>query len=141
MKSEELQTAIRIIENSINIEESSFGFFDIGHSPEYVLRANEDGLKYLALELLKALQIKDNLTANGEQPCILFSNESNCQFAESDIRLIGVEKIEGKLSAVTQQEEKESLSDKALSIGCVTILITMLVAMVIGFWKIFSLIF
>ncbi|MDX1938160.1 MAG: hypothetical protein SFU21_13655 [Flavihumibacter sp.] len=141
MTRNELQNIIDTLETSISFGDSSFGIFDAGQNGDFYIKANKDGLMMLALELLKADQKSDNFLNKEEQPFIRFPEESNLINAESDICVIGIEVIKGKLTGISREKDKPSFSDKVFKFGCLSLLIIMIIAMLVGFVKLFQLIF
>ena len=134
MTKEELQ---KIIDQFDEVELKKLGIFSImqygGGPDESFIRANKEGLELFAIELLKSSRDAEEILIENEKNIILLNHEESWIHEYSDTVIQWVEPIKDKQSFISNNEEKDSIWDKFIPIGCVIVLITIVISAIVGF--------
>jgi hypothetical protein len=141
MYSEEHDKLIEQLRLSVREEDATFGIFQYGGgTDECYIKANKEGLRLYALELLMAAQKEDEVLADRKENIIPIRYEKHWIDQQSDVFLQYVEPV-GRRVIAPYAEEKSTVSDKLLTSGCVLFLIFILLSVIIGAGSIFKWIF
>lgn len=139
MTTEELGSIIKSFDTDGLKEKGTFGIFQYGGGPdESFIRANTEGLKLFALELLQSALEADEVLENENLKSIPLNLEQDWINQDSDTFIDFVEPIANK--PIINQEAAAN-DQLFFQIGCVLLLIFLTVSIVIGIGTLVSWIF
>jgi hypothetical protein len=129
---EDLQYIIEKLEADIIKEKATFGIFQYGGGPdESFIKADKEGLKLFALELLKAVKEFDDPENNQEGNLTFGSFDGDWINEGSDTRIDYIEPLAGR-EASKKQEYKETIGDKLIPYGCGIVALLVIVCFLMG---------
>ncbi len=141
MYSEEHDKLIEQLKLYVREDDGTFGIFQYGGgTDECYIKANKEGLRLYALELLMAAQKSDEVLTHRKENIIPIRYEEKWIDQISEVFLQYVELV-GKRMIVPYAEEKSTVSDKLLTSGCILFLIFILLSVIIGAGSILKWIF
>jgi hypothetical protein len=132
MGTEELQDIIRKLDAENLKEQAFFGIFTKGpDQDECFIKANKEGLKLFALQLLRIANEHGIKTAP-------LDSQGGWISEDSDIFPLYVEVLDKKWVKMPVEESKSTLADSLIPVGCIGTLIFLFVAMLVGLVTIFD---
>jgi hypothetical protein len=119
---------------------ASFGIYQYGGgADESFIRANPEGLREMAIALLKAAAEMAEQDLAEEKKIIPFPHDAGWIDENGNTFIQYIEPSGNK--PVAPLDEKESLKDSAFKYGCITFLILLIVACIVGLFTLISWIF
>ena len=132
MYTEGHEKLIEQLRQTINTEEATFGIFQYGGgTDECYIKANKDGLRLYALELLIAAQKAEEVFDAPQKNIIPISYQENWMVEDSDVLLQYIDPV-CKKTGVPVVEQKTSFSDKMISGGCFLLFVFIVLSFLVG---------
>ncbi|NTS44037.1 hypothetical protein HRG84_24370 [Flavisolibacter sp. BT320] len=142
MIQDELQNIIEELEAKVSKDKATFGIFQYGGgADESFIKADKEGLKLFALALLHAAQKSADTINNKEKNVITLEFEENWISEQSDTVIHYVEPVAQTQPSEEREKHKDTFIDKLLPVGCYTVLIILLGALLVGLWTLAKWIF
>ncbi|MBA4197438.1 MAG: hypothetical protein C0459_07780 [Chitinophaga sp.] len=143
LTNEELHSINKVDEQELK-KLATFGVFAIDDDwNNFVIKANKEGLQLFATELWKASQKMKEKNDSDYESNIIIPLVTNAEWinSNSDIKISVVEQINKVAKESKLTNKNETVKEKIVKYGCVTILILILIAMFIGMWTLVKWIF
>lgn len=135
MTQDELQKIIEELEARVSKDKATFGIFQYGGGPdESFIKADKEGLKLFALELLKAANKSNDILEDKEKNVIPIELDESWVNEQSDTVIQYVEPVAERLPSEKPVKHKTTFFDKLLPFGCFTVLTILLAALLVGLW-------
>ncbi len=132
MHAEDYDKLIEQLKLNISTDEATFGIFQYGGgTDECYIKANKDGLRLYALELLIAAQKAEEVFEDPKKNIIPISYQENWMDEESDVLLQYIDPVHKKAGAPVV-EQKSSLSDNMISGGCFLLFVFIVLSVLVG---------
>lgn len=142
MTQDELQNIIEELEGKISKDTATFGILQYGGgADESFIKADKEGLKLFALELLKAAQKSADTVSDKEKNIIPIEFEDDWISEQSDTVIQYVEPIIPRQPIEAQPKHKDTIADKLIPVGCFAVLAILVVAVLVGLWTLVKWIF
>lgn len=140
MTQQELQPIIAQLQQQTNVSRASFGIYQYGGgTDESFIRANPEGLREMAITLLKAAAEMAEQASSMEKRIIPFPHDASWIDENGDTFIQYIEPSGNK--PVAPMDERESLKDSAFKYGCIAFVILLVVACIIGLVTLFDRVF
>jgi hypothetical protein len=137
---QELQPIIAQLQQRSNAANASFGIYQYGGgADESFIRANPEGLREMAITLLKAAAEMAEQDHAEEKKTIPFPHDAGWIDENGDTFIQYIEPSGNK--PVAPLDEKESLKDSAFKYGCIAFFILLVVACIVGLFTLISWVF
>jgi len=134
LNKEEIKKIIDKIESFNSKDEAYFGIFDTGpvNQNEGFIKGNREGLSLFAIELLKAIQKKDDSGAN--EKSVFYSLDQKAEWIDerSVIRIAYIEASDEPRKKAEFQPVLKSGKVKIIEITLILIIIFGILAMIVG---------
>ena len=135
MTHNEFQAFLAKLEAEVSKDNASFGIYQYGGgADESYIRANKDGLKLFALELLKGAAQADDTIPTEEKNIIPLPYDDKWVDEQSDIFIQYVKPINEGLEEINKTNYKEGFVEKLVPVGCFIALAIILLAIIVGLW-------
>jgi hypothetical protein len=132
MNKDELQKIIDQLETANVKSDAQFGIMEFGGSAhDSYIKANKEGLELFAIELLKISRDADIL-ANKEEPARSMDWEAEWIDGASNTFIQYVELHAVKNEPPIIASYKETIKDQIMKAGCISILVLIAIAIVVG---------
>ncbi|WP_207435398.1 hypothetical protein [Sabulibacter ruber] len=132
MEKEDLQRIIHQLEASNSKEEAHFGIYSVQGHDESFIHANKQGLELFAVGLLKASLITEETILENPKAVIPLNYGEDWIDEESHTLIQYIEPSIEKRNRTVPEPAKETWSDKAMKVGCISGLVFALVSGVVG---------
>lgn len=137
MNQQELASIIEQLQQQTDSAKASFGIYQYGGgTDESFIRANPDGLREMAIALLKAAAEMAEQGSYMEKKIIPFPNDAGWIDENGETFIQYIETPENK--PIAPSDEKESLKDSAFTYGCIAFFILLVVACIVGLYTLIS---
>jgi hypothetical protein len=141
MYSEEHDKLIEQLRLYIREDDATFGIYQYGGgTDECYIKANKEGLRLYALELLIAAQKAEEVFEDSKQNIIPISYLENWIDQDSHVFLQYIDPVR-KRAITPSTEAKSTIKDNLTTGGCLLFLIFILLAVIVGAATIFKWIF
>jgi len=138
---DELQKIIDQLERQTSKDNATFGIFQYGGgSDESCIKADKEGLKLFALELLKASSKTNEIINDKGKNIIPIIFQENWIDDQSDTVIQYVKPVERR-QIKDEKKYKETIIDKVLPYGCYAAFIILAIAIIVGFWTLIKWVF
>jgi hypothetical protein len=142
LTTEELQKILDKFDEQDLKSNAVFGVFhNAGASDQSFIRANKEGLELFAIQLLKASRDAEKILSDKEKTLITLDYSEEWIDENSDTIVQYIEPIAEKLKMKSKADYKEGFAEKLIPFGCITILILLCIATLIGLKTILEWIF
>lgn len=133
MTEEEIKDFIKKLKADSDEAAGYFGIFQYGGgSDESFIKANKEGLKLFAAEILEAITEVDNTLNDPVKKLIPINHDSAWTDENSDTAIHYIEPIVKVHPQGAYTGEPETLKDKAIKYGCIAVLIFLVFALITG---------
>lgn len=140
MTQQKLQSNIEQLQQETDSANASFGIYQNGGgTDESFIRANPDGLREMAIALLKAAAEMAEQEPSAEKKIIPFPHDASWIDENGDTFIQYIEPSGNK--PVAPLDEKESLKDSAFKYGFIAFFILLVVACIVGLVTLFNWVF
>lgn len=137
MTQQELQSIIEQLQQQTDSANASFGIYQNGGgTDESFIRANPDGLREMAIALLKAAAEMAEQGSYSEKKIIPFPNDAGWIDENGETFIQYIETPENK--PVAPLVEKGSLKDSFFNYGCIIFIILLVIASIVGLYTLIS---
>jgi hypothetical protein len=130
---EEIKDIIAKLKADTDEQKGYFGIFQYGGgSDESYIKANKEGLKLFAAEILEVVTQTDDAITNAAKKTIPFSHDNAWTDENSDTTIHYIEPIVDATYKSKYTVEPETLKDTAIKYGCIAVAIFLLVSLIAG---------
>lgn len=142
MTTEEIKDFIAKLKNDTSGDKGYFGIFMYGGgSDESFIKANKNGLKSFAVEILEATTQVDDIISDETKNIIPFNYDNEWTDENSDTCIQYIEPIIHGSDKKKVIENHDTLKDKSFKYGCIIGIIFLVIALLTGIATIVKLIF
>ena len=134
MDSKELQNIINQLETDNLKDNAYFGIFEYGGGPdESFIRANQQGLRYFAIELLKAARDRENYDKRkSDKEVFNLGIDEDWIDNNSKTFIHYVETTNEIRKNVKVESSKVSWKDQIMKFGCLTAILIAVISIIVG---------
>lgn len=133
----ELETIIEKLEQNVSKENGTIGLYYRDGEDECHLKANKDGFKLFAIELLKASINTETIIENKEKDFIPFG--FNQKWFEGEVMIAYIKPIlEKRGEIIAEKAYIPSIKDDLLKFGCFAIIGILALSLIIGIYTVIT---
>jgi hypothetical protein len=139
VEKEELKVIIEKLEQNASKETGTFGLYYEQHEWCYI-KANDDGFKLFAIEMLKSVLDSEKVINNNEKNYIPFGFER--KWFEGEVSIEYIKPIREERSKIENEAiSKETFKHRIIKFLFISILVIILLSIIIGFYTIIKWVF
>ncbi len=137
MNSEEYDKLIEQLKLSISEDDATFGIFKYGGgADESYIKADKQGLRLFALELLMAAQKSNEILHDREKSIIPIEFEKSWVNEDSDTIIEYVMPVVSRSNARQPVGPTNTIKDKLIGAGFIALMIFLILSMIVGIFSI-----